>query len=297
VQPYYVEQLREALAGADAIVGGVSSPGVHWIGEVLGPLVWPGANIISVTKGLEVTEQGNVRVLPDVLRAALPAPVRDQVTVSAIGGPCIAGELAARRDTCVVFTGRDLAALRRLRDLFRTPYYHIWLSTDLVGVEVCVALKNAYTLAVGLAAGRLEQSGGPDAAGAHMHNVAAALFAQSAFEMSRLVALLGGDPVNVTSLPGVGDQYVTSAGGRTVRLGRLLGTGLTYEQARAQMAGETLESAEVIKQMSVALPALERRGELQTGDLPLLRMLCRIITEGETVSIAFDSFFASAYDD
>lgn len=293
VRPYFVEQLGEALAGADAIVSGVNSLGVHWIGRTLGPLLWPGATVIAVTKGLEAQPDGNPRILPEVLASGLPAGLRDRVSLNAIGGPCIAGELAGRRQTCVVFAGRDEAALQRLRDLFRTAYYHIWLSTDVVGVEVCAALKNAYTLAVGLAGGVLERAGGVDEAGAGMHNLAAALFGISAREMTRIVTLMGGRPEHVTGLPGVGDQYVTCVGGRTIRLGRLLGSGLTYRQAVTEMAGETLEGAYIVQQLAQALPVWEAQGRIGRTELPLMRLLIRIITQEMTLrpeEIPFDAF-------
>jgi glycerol-3-phosphate dehydrogenase (NAD(P)+) len=291
VKPYYVEQAAQALEGADLIVSGVNSLGVHWIGRTLGPLLWPGATVIAVTKGLETTPAGEVRILPDVLRDELPPGLRDRVTLAAVGGPCIAGELAGRRPTCVVFTSRDRDALPRLQSLFRTPYYHIWLSTDIVGVEVCAALKNAYTLAVGLAGGVLERSGGVDEAGAAMHNLAAGLFGVSAAEIVRLVGLLGGGIDKVPGLPGVGDEYVTCVGGRTIRLGRLLGKGLTYTQAVVEMAGETLEGAYVVRQLAAALPIWEAQGRIGPEELPLLRMLCRIITEDAPMEIPFDRFF------
>lgn len=295
VQPYYVEEIAEALRGADVIVSGVNSLGVHWIGRTLAPLLWPGATIIAVTKGLEATPEGDLAILPDVLRSELPPALRDEITLAAIGGPCIAGELAGRRQTCVVFASRDAAALERLRDIFRTDYYHIWLSTDLVGVEVCAALKNAYTLAVGLAGGFLERAGGPDEAGAWMHNMAAALFGASNAEMTRLVGLMGGGPEKVPSLPGAGDEYVTCAGGRTVRMGRLLGKGLTYTQAVAEMAGETLEGAWVVSQVAKVLPRWEARGLIGPRELPLMRMLCRVITEDAPADIPFDDFFGTRW--
>lgn len=291
VRPYFVEQLSEALVGADAIVSGVNSLGVHWIGRTLGPLLWPGALVIAVTKGLEARPDGAPRILPDVLASELPAALRDRVSLNAIGGPCIAGELAGRRPTCVVFAGRDEAALRHLRELFRTDYYHVWLSTDIVGVEVCAALKNAYTLAVGLAGGLLERAGGVDDADAAMHNLAAALFGVSAREMTRIVALMGGGADKVIGLPGVGDQYVTCVGGRTIRLGRLLGRGLTYREATAEMAGETLEGAYVVQQLARALPIWEAQGRIAADELPLLRLLIRVITEEARVDIPFDALF------
>lgn len=291
VMPYYVEQLAEALDGADVIVSGVNSLGVHWIGRTLGPLLWPGATIIAVTKGLEAADDGRPRILPDVLRSELPEGMRDRVTLAAIGGPCIAGELAGRRQSCVVFTSRNADALARLRATFATAYYHVWTSTDITGVEICAALKNAYTVAVGMAAGLLEREPAADEAGAQMFNLAAALFGASAREMTRIVGLLGGGTDNVAWLPGVGDQYVTCVGGRTIRLGRLLGAGRTYSQAVIEMAGETLEGAYIIKQMAQVLPIWEREGKIGPRELPLMRMLCRVITEEAPVEIPFDELF------
>jgi glycerol-3-phosphate dehydrogenase (NAD(P)+) len=123
-----------------------------------------------------------------------------------------------------------------------------------------------------------------------MHNTAAALFGVSNAEMSRLVSLMGGDPAKVPSLSGAGDEYVTCAGGRTVRMGRLLGKGLTYAQAVAEMAGETLEGAWVVEQVYRVLPAWEAQGLIGPRDLPLMRMLGRVITEEAPVEIPFDDF-------
>jgi len=291
VQPYYVDQVGPALEGVDVVVSGVSSAGIHWIGPTLAPHLKPGMKIIAVTKGLEATADGHLRILPDVLADELPAAVRGKVSLAAIGGPCIAGELAGRRQTCVYFTSRDAAVLPLLRQMFKTSYYHIFLSTDIIGVEVCVALKNAYTLAVGMAEGMLERLGGPDEAKALNHNPAAAIFGASAKEMARLVAVLGGNPAMVTSLPGVGDQYVTCMGGRTVRLGRLLGKGLTYQQAQAEMAEQTLESAFVLAQIAKALPGLEAAGLLGRDELPLTRCLCRSISGNALAAVDFDRLF------
>jgi glycerol-3-phosphate dehydrogenase (NAD(P)+) len=289
VQPFYVEQLPDALHDADLIVSGVNSLGVHWIGRTLGPLLRPGATIVAVTKGLEANEEGNPRILPEVLRSELTNAACDGVSLAAIAGPCIAGELAGRRHSCVVFTSTEAKTLARLRSTFQTSYYHVATSTDLVGVEVCAALKNAYTVAVGMAYGMLERSGGPDEADSHMHNLAAAIFGASSREMAKIVAVMGGAPENVTWLPGVGDQYVTCVGGRTIRLGRLLGMGRTYAQAQHEMAGETLEGAFVAQQLSRTLPLWTAEGRIGPNELPLLRMLCKVITEDAPQMFPFEA--------
>jgi glycerol-3-phosphate dehydrogenase (NAD(P)+) len=291
VQPYYVDEIAQALDGVEVIVSGVNSLGVHWIGRTIGPYLQPGQLIIAVTKGLEARENGDFVILPDVLASELPEAVRDQVKMAAIGGPCIAGELAGRRQSCVVFGSRDREAVERLAAIFGTPYYHVWTTTDLVGLEICAALKNAYTLGVGLAVGLLEQVGGVDAADAHMHNLAAAIFAQACLEIDRLLQVQGGKRAFALGLPGAGDLYVTSQGGRTMRLGRLLGAGHSFAEAREIMAGETLEAVEILRAMGEALPKLTERDILAPEDLPLLRALVDIVVHGYPVELAVDSFF------
>jgi glycerol-3-phosphate dehydrogenase (NAD(P)+) len=298
VRPYFVEEIAEALQGVDIIVSGVNSLGVRWIGRTIGPHLRPGQLIIAVTKGLEATADGDLMILPDVLASELPAGLRDSVGLAAIGGPCIAGELAGRRPSCVVFGARRAATVERLATIFRTPYYHVWTTTDLTGLEYCAALKNAYTLAVGLAAGILERSGGVDAAGAHMHNLAAAIFGQACTEMERLLQIAGGDPWGARhfafGLPGAADMYVTCQGGRTVRLGRLLGLGHTFTEAREMMRGETLESAEVVRELGKALPGLVERGRLGPDELPVLGTLVDILVHGRPVSVPLERFFGGA---
>jgi len=294
VRAYQVEEIAEAIQDADIIVSGVHSLGVHWIGRTIGPHLRHGQMIIAITKGLELDADGALVILPDVLKGELPAHVRDGITLAAIGGPCIAGELAGRRQSCVVFGCRDAGAVEWLAATFRTPYYHIWTTTDLVGLEYCAALKNAYTLGVGLALGLLEKSGGVDAAGAHMHNLAAALFGQACTEIARVLRVTGGTGALAYGLPGAGDLYVTCMGGRTVRLGTLLGMGHSMSEAREILAGVTLESAEIVRVMGQALPRLAQRGLLGPEELPLMRALIGVVVHGKPVEILADAFFDGA---
>jgi glycerol-3-phosphate dehydrogenase (NAD(P)+) len=282
-----------AIQGAQIVVLGVNSQGVHWVAEKIGPHLQAGQILLMVTKGLESTADGHLMILPDVLHARLPANIRDQVVYAAVGGPSIAGELAARRHTSVVFTSRNANVLPLLQTTFATPYYHIWASQDIIGVEVCVALKNPYALAVGLAQGVLEKIPTTDVAGAKNHNYAAAIFAQGLAEMAYLVQHLGGGLQTVFSLPGAGDLYVTTQGGRNSRMGRLLGMGLKYSEAVEEMPDETVEGIDAVIAMTPAVEAMISRGEITPEALPLLRALHEIVARGATVDFAFKSFFST----
>jgi glycerol-3-phosphate dehydrogenase (NAD(P)+) len=291
VQPFFVTEIEEALADVEIIVSGVNSMGVHWIGRTIGPYLQPGQMIIAVTKGMEAAENGDLVILPDVLVSELPEEMQDQVRVAAIGGPCIAGELAGRRQSCVVFGSRDREAVEQLAETFRTPYYHVWTTTDLLGLEVCAAFKNAYTLAVGIATGLLEKGGGADAAEAYMHNLAAACFGQGCTEIDQWLQLIGGTRAFAYGLPGAGDYYVTAQGGRTMRLGRLLGLGHSFSEAREIMAGETLEAAMIVQEMGRALPRLTERGIVAPDAFPLLRALVAFVVHDQAVDLPLDGFF------
>ena len=291
VRTYYIEELAEALDGAEIIVSGVNSLGAHWIGQTIGPYLRAGELVIAITKGLEAMENGDLVILPDVLYGELPEGIRDQVILAAVGGPCIAGELAGRRHSCVVFGCHNRDAVETLASTFRTSYYHIWTTMALAELEYGAAFKNAYTLGVGLASGLLEKAGGVDEAGAHTYNMAAAIFAQGCTEIARLMEIVGATRPFAYSLPGAGDLYVTSMGGRTVRLGNLLGSGHSYPEARQIMAGETLEAAEIIRTMGTALPRLTERGIVGANELPLLRALIDIVLYDRPANLPFDAFF------
>ena len=292
VRPYFVEEIAEAMQGAEIIVSGVNSLGVHWIAQTIGPLLRPGQMIIAVTKGLEVDAQGDLTILPDVLASELPDRIRDQVKLAAIGGPCIAGELAARRQSCVVFGSREAAAVETLAATFRTSYYHIITTTDLVWLEFCAALKNAYAMAVGIAYGMMQKSGGVDGAGANGHNLAAAIFGQSCSEMGVLLKIAGANRACALGLPGAGDLFVTTNGGRTSRLGQLLGAGHSFAEARQIMIHDTLEAVEIIRSIHTVMPKLEQDGWLAPDGLPLMRCLIDIIVHGKPVELPLGRFSA-----
>ena len=292
IQPHFHTEIAEAMRDAEVIGLGVNSRGVHWAAEQIGAHLQPGQIVLMVTKGLESSDSGDLMILPDVIKSRLPAGLRDQVHYAAIGGPSIAGELAARRHTNVIFTSRNPDILPMLQAAFATPYYHIWTSTDIIGIEVCVALKNPYALAVGLAAGIAEAETPPDIAGAKMHNYAAAVFAQGLAETAYLVQQMGGKLETVYSLPGAGDLYVTTQGGRNSRMGRLLGMGKPYSDAVEEMPNETIEGVDAVVSISPAIEAAITAGKLNTDALPLLRKLSRIVTRNEKVEFDFDSFFS-----
>jgi glycerol-3-phosphate dehydrogenase (NAD(P)+) len=189
-----------------------------------------------------------------------------------------------------VFTGYEQAALDRLAATFRTGWYHVWTSTDLVGVEVSAALKNCYALGVGFAEGILDRLGEGDGRDRN-HNYEVALFAQAVGEIAQMVELLGGRPETPFGLAGVGDLFVTSTGGRNIRCGRLLGSGLRMSEARARMGDITLEGAAAIQAVDGALPKLTDRGVIGAGDFPLLRQLHAVVGQEQPPEVPWSVFF------
>jgi glycerol-3-phosphate dehydrogenase (NAD(P)+) len=291
LQPYTYDRLAEAMQGAELVVLGVNSLGIHWATEQLGARLPPHVPLLFLTKGL-AGENNALEILPHLLRNGLPKPLQTTVQVAAIGGPSIAGELAVRRHTCVVVTSADAPLANRLASLLRTPYYHVWPNTDLVGVEVCVAMKNVYALAVGLVGGLLEKAGvaSNDAA---MHNTAAAIFAQGLYETVYLVDYLGGRRESAIMLPGAGDLYVTCQGGRNSRMGRWLGLGTPYSAAKTQyMPNDTIEGAELALAIGPTIEALCADGTLDRGKLPLLQTMIQIVCHDAPPAIPWDDFFA-----
>lgn len=291
VRAYQLEEAEEAFEGAEVALSGVNSFGVHWAGEQFASLLKPGMMVIAVTKGMEADENGDLHILPDVLASKVPEELREQVSWSAIVGPSIAGELAVRHETCVVFTGLDADVLDKLASIFRTDYYHVWTSTDFVGAEVCAATKNCYAFGGGFMEGLLDKEGKSEDK-YRRYNYGAALFGQATRELAQWTELLGGDPETPRGLPGVGDMFVTTMGGRNVKAGRFVGSGIPFSEVRDErMKGVTLEGIAAIEVIGGALPRLTERGVVGEKDFPLMRHLHAVVAKDEPVDMPWEKFF------
>ena len=124
-----------------------------------------------------------------------------------------------------------------------------------------------------------------------MHNLAAAVFGQGVSEIARVLRAFGQAERFAASLPGAGDYYVTCAGGRNMRLGRLMGSGMTLNRARDEMQGITIESLSIIGAMAGALPKLYQRSILDRRHLPLMEYLIRTVQTGTAEPFPLDTFF------
>ena len=285
IKYYQIEDVKTALQGTDYIICGVSSFGVDWFADEMLPILPDGIPVLSVTKGLLDDEQGNLMTFPEFLASRM-AKERN-ISFSAIGGPCTSYELMDKHQTMVYFCGPDAAVLAKFKQLLETEYYHIETSTDIRGVEGCVAMKNAYAVAVSMAIGMAERLDGPDA---YMYNPQAALFGQSIREMTRIVRLLGGNSDLAGGIPGAGDLFVTIFGGRTRRLGYLLGYGKTYAEAKEELKGVTLESVVIITRMSRAIRKMAAQGKVDPADFALLLFLDSVINHGAVADIPWNTF-------
>ena len=283
---YQIEQVEEAISGADLIIGGVSSFGVEWFGEEILPRIPVEIPVITVTKGLMDQPDGTLITYPAYWEAKLEEKGIHR-RLNAIGGPCTSYELVAHDQTEVAFCGPDLEILRKIRSIMETNYYHISLSTDVVGIESAVALKNGYALGIALTIGLNQKAFGLDS---ELHfNSQAAVFGQSVKEMSRLLDFQGAGTLDNLAV-GAGDLYVTVYGGRTRLVGILLGRGLTIQEAKAELNGVTLESLVVAERVARAIRIAAEAGRLNIADFPLLMHVDEIITGKQEVNIPWEDF-------
>lgn len=283
---YQIEKMEEAIDGADLIIGGVSSFGVDWFAEKVLPAIPENIPVITVTKGLINQPDGTLITYPAYWKACLDK-LGKKLSLNAIGGPCTSYELVAYDQTEVSFCGDDLETLKKIRSMMETDYYHISVSTDVVGVESAVALKNGYALGIALTIGLNQKEFGIDSP---LHfNSQAAVFGQSVIEMAKLLDFQGAATLENYAV-GFGDLYVTVYGGRTRLIGILLGRGLDIDEAKAELNGVTLESLVVAERVAKAVRVNIANGKMKAEDFPLLLHIDDIITKKEAVCIPWDAF-------
>lgn len=279
---FQIEALKRALEGCDVVLCGVSSFGVQWFAEEIIPVLPGDVPVIAVTKGMIKDGNGTLISYPEYWNAC---PGGEQLSINGIGGPCTSYELADHDHSEVAFCGHDIEILRKLKKVFSTSYYHINLSTDVRGVECAVALKNAYALGVSLTIGLCEQREGK---GVLHYNSQAAAFMESVYEMKRLLRIFGGGEENL--IYGAGDLYVTIFGGRTRKIGTLLGNGKKFDEAMKELNGVTLESIVIAGRVADVLRHMGERGEIDEDEFPLLFHVDEVIRKDKDPELPWEKF-------
>jgi glycerol-3-phosphate dehydrogenase (NAD(P)+) len=230
--------LQTALSGDCDVLVAVPSAGYQQLLAELQPLLPERARLISVTKGLDFATGD--------LLSTVAANTLGKHAYAVLSGPSFAREVAAGLPTAVVIATQDAAFAADLTTRFNSPLLRVYLSTDIIGVEVGGAVKNVIAIATGIADGM--------GLGA---NARSALITRGLAEITRLGLALGGHYETFTGLAGVGDLVLTCTDdqSRNRRFGLALGRGKTPAEAELEI-GQVIEgkrNAEIIAQLAQKL--------------------------------------------
>jgi glycerol-3-phosphate dehydrogenase (NAD(P)+) len=229
--------------------------------------------IVSTLKGIEISTQMRMtEVIEDVLGPH---------AIAIITGPNLADELVLRQPAGAVAAAPTQELADKMRDLFRTPYYRVYTSVDVMGCELAGAIKSVIALAVGISIGM-----------GFGENTQAMLITRGLNEVARLCAAHGSDPLSAAGLAGMGD-LVASCGSplsRNRTFGEVLGRTGSMAQAREQVA-KTVEGvasagavAEIAHRVGIEVPVIEAVGEIVSEQLTpaaALQKLMEITTKAE----------------
>ena len=186
--------------------------------------------------------------------------------VSVLKGPCLAKELAKKNQTSIVIANKSIKVAKSIGKIISTKYYITEYSNDVVGVEVCSAIKNIYSMIIG--------------AGQSL-NAASNLFQKSIVEMKYLIKFFKGDVETILGLAGVGDLYVSAAGGRNSKMGSYLGKGFKFKIAKKRfMAKDTVEGEQLAREIA---PFILKR--VDKKKIPLMINLLRTIIGNKKLKI------------
>jgi glycerol-3-phosphate dehydrogenase (NAD(P)+) len=263
VRIYPQERWAEVLPGADLVLVAVTSAGLASVLADAAPDAPAGAVWALATKGWE----------PETLRtpSEVAGSVLDPARVVSVSGPALAAELAVGAPTGLICAGRDRSSRRMVAGLLTNGTTRAITTSDVAGIDTAAAFKNVVAVAVGVAeglAGRL----GHSAVVSRFGNAQAAVFAAGLLDMRRLVAACGGRAATVLGIGGAGDLFLTCQHGRNGQFGRLLGAGVSIDDALRSI-GSTVEGA---SNAAAALALAERHGI----DLPSARIVDNALRQG-----------------
>ena len=245
----------------DLIVIALSLSGIDFIGKQLKNLRVK-SPILVLTKGLKY-EKKNKRIwtISEQLIKNYNAS-----NVSVLKGPCLAKELARKNQTSVVIANKNIKIAKSIGKIISTKYYLTEYSKDVAGIEVSSAIKNIYSMIIG--------------AGQSL-NSSSNLFQKSILEMKYLIKFFKGKDETISGLAGVGDLYVSAAGGRNSKMGSYLGKGFTFKFAKRRfMPKDTIEAEQLAREIA---PFILKK--INKKKIPLMVYLFKAILNNKKLKI------------
>lgn len=275
------EKLKLILdEGVDIIVAGVSSIGVEWFVHQIANNYKKNLPIILLTKGLAI-EENELMTLSDKIKKLLREKGHTEINVSAIKGPCLAAGLANKMRTGTVIANPDIKETELLKKIISTDYYSTEISDDLTGVELAGAIKNIYSMLIGASEGLSNSKASKEIQSKYYLNTSASLIHRSISEMVEFVSHYGGKADTVYGLAGLGDLYVSAIGGRNSLMGKYLGEGYLYNEAKERfMKNVTVEGAQLALEIG---PKILQ--ELNSKHFPLMFSMIKTICENKKLEI------------
>ena len=237
----------------DLVVIALSLSGINFISEE-----FKKSNIKSpiliLTKGLkyEKKKQKIFTISEDIKKT------NKNINVSVLKGPCLAKELSNKKQTSVIVANKNIKTAKKICNMITTKYYLTETSKDVIGVEICSSIKNIYSMIIG--------------AGDSL-NMSSSLFKKSINEMIYITKYFKGKIETALGLAGVGDLYVSAAGGRNSKMGSYLGQGYTFKNAKRKfMPNETVEGEQLAREIA---PFVLKK--IQQKKIPLMTKLIKSI--------------------
>ena len=253
----FTKDIGEVCADKEILLFAVPSPFVRATARKAAPYIKDDQIIVDVAKGIEAdTFYTMTKIIADELK-------NPRVKLVALSGPTHAEEVARDLPTTIVSACEDMAAAERVQTVFGNTCMRVYTNDDVLGVELCGAMKNIMALGSGIALGL-----------GYGDNTKAALITRGMAEITRLGLAMGCKPQTFYGLAGIGDLIVTatSVHSRNNRCGLLLGQGVPPQEAVRQV-GMVVEGIN-------ALPAAMRLAKEYRVEMPIATAVNAVVNEG-----------------
>lgn len=255
----FTKSIEEVCTGKDILLFAVPSVFVRATAKKAAPYIPAGQIIVDVAKGIEAD---TLFTMTQIIADELKDPT---VKLVALSGPTHAEEVAKDLPTTIVSACEDMEAALLVQQVFSNTCMRVYTNDDVLGVELCGALKNVIALASGVATGM-----------GYGDNTKAALITRGMAEVSRLGIAMGCREQTFGGLAGIGDLIVTATSqhSRNNRCGMLLGQGVSPNEAVKQV-GMVVEGLN-------ALPAAMRLKEKYQVEMPIVEAVDALVNKGVT---------------
>ncbi len=215
--------------------------------------------LVNCAKGIDIK---STSLISEVINKTLPSN-----RLAIMSGPNFALEIALGKPTATLIAAQKISDAKYIANLISSKTFRPYLSNDIIGAQICGAMKNVYAIGCGIIVGKN-----------FGENAVASVIARSFAEIKSVGKKLGAQPETLSGLSGLGDLFLTCSSKKSRNFS------LGFDLAKGKKLENLLRNKKTIAEGAYTVKAIKKLGKKLKLSLPLNDAIYKILYQNKNIN-------------